>query len=300
MNEREVLDAFAALSQETRLRIFRLLLRSGSEGLAAGAIGEAVQASSSNLSFHLSHLERAGLVTSRREARSIIYSANFGNAARLSEFLRDDSVAEPDARVAGALIQTSGNGSPRNVLFLCSGNSARSIMAEAILRRDGGDRFGVFSAGSRPREAVDPLALEVLAAHGYPTTDLRPKDWLSFSKPGAPAIDIALTICDVTAGEPCPHWPGDPVSAHWGIVDPAAVETSPSERRAAFIRGFRLLQRRIAAFLELPLDRLDAIALSQELSAIGTMEGASIRAIVPFATGSRNLGKPSKKQAKAS
>jgi ArsR family transcriptional regulator, arsenate/arsenite/antimonite-responsive transcriptional repressor / arsenate reductase (thioredoxin) len=297
MKEREVLAAFAALSQETRLRIFRLLLRSGPQGLPAGAIGEAVQASSSNLSFHLAHLERASLIASRREARSIIYSANVERAALLGDFLREDSGA---VAATPAPAPSGDPGRSRNVLFLCSGNSARSIMAEAILRRDGGGRFGVFSAGSRPRETADPLALEVLSAHGYPTTGLRPKDWLSFAEPGAPDIEIALTICDVTAGEPCPHWPGDPVSAHWGISDPAAVETSMSERRAAFIRAFRLLQRRITAFLALPFDRLDAIALSQELSAIGTMEGASVKALVPFAPPSRTIRKPSGKQAKAS
>ncbi len=299
MTEDEVLDAFAALSQETRLRIFRLLLRSGSRGLAAGVIGEAVGASSSNLSFHLTHLEHAGLIASRREARSIIYSANFARASLLGDFLRDDcgSAATPLVPAPAAVSEP---GRIRNVLFLCSGNSARSIMAEAILRKDGGGRFHVFSAGSRPRAAVDPLALEVLSAHGYPTAELSPKDWLAFSAADAPVTDIALTICDVTAGEPCPHWPGDPVSAHWGISDPAGVETSPAERRAAFIKAFRLLQRRIAAFLALSLDRLDAIGLLEALSAIGTMEGASIKAIVPFAGAVRISTKSSKKQAKAS
>jgi ArsR family transcriptional regulator, arsenate/arsenite/antimonite-responsive transcriptional repressor / arsenate reductase (thioredoxin) len=299
MTEREVLDAFAALSQETRLRIFRLLLRSGSQGLPAGAIGEAVAASSSNLSFHLTHLERAGLIASRREARSIIYSANAARASRLGDFLREDFGSETAISVL-APAHPGEQSRSRNVLFLCSGNSARSIMAEAILRKDGGGRFTVFSAGSRPRAAVDPMALEVLTAHGYPTMDLAPKDWLVFSEPGAPPIDIALTICDVTAGEPCPHWPGNPVSAHWGISDPASVDTSQSERRAAFIRAFRLLQKRIAAFLALPFDQLDAIGLSERLSAIGTMEGASIKAILPFAAPSRSIKKPSTKQAKAS
>jgi ArsR family transcriptional regulator, arsenate/arsenite/antimonite-responsive transcriptional repressor / arsenate reductase (thioredoxin) len=299
MTENEVLQSFVALSQETRLRIFRLLMRSGANGLAAGVIGEAVGASSSNLSFHLTHLERAGLIASRRAARSIIYSANVERAVLLGDFLREDCGSEATVSVS-ATAHVSEPGRTRNVLFLCSGNSARSIMAEAILRKDGGGRFTVFSAGSRPRAAVDPLALEVLSAHGYSTADLRPKDWLVFSEPGAPVIDIALTICDATAGEPCPHWPGDPVSAHWGISDPAGVETSQSERRAAFIRACRLLQRRIAVFLALPLEQLDAIGLSERLSAIGTMEGASIKSIVPFAAPLRSIKKPSKKQAKAS
>ena len=299
MNEQEVLHAFAALSQETRLRIFRVLLRCGAQGLPAGEIGDLVDASSSNLSFHLSHLERAGLISGRREARSIIYSADVERAALLGDFLREDCGSQPHIRQA-AMALPEASGRARSVLFLCSGNSARSIMAEAILRRDGGGRFIVFSAGSRPRECVDPLALDVLSAHGYPTADLRPKDWITFSAPDAPVIDIALTICDTTAGEPCPHWPGDPVGAHWGIADPAAVATSPGERRAAFVRAFRLLQRRIAAFLALPLGQLDPIALAQELSVIGTMEGASVGAIAPFRKTSRKRAFPSRKQAEAS
>ncbi len=304
MNEREAVEALSALAQETRLRVFRLLVRAGRDGLPAGAIGEAVGASSSNLSFHLSQLEGAGLIARRREARSIIYSLREDVAGGLIAFLREDSGLGEGGSLPGqgeaqrgAALEAAGAGDPRNVLFLCSGNSARSIMAEAILRKDGGGRFRAFSAGSKPRGAVDPLALEVLAAHNYPVDGLVPKDWRVFAESSSPRIDVALTICDVTAGEQCPHWPGEPVSGHWGIADPAAVTELPGERRAAFIRAFRYLRRRIAAFLALPLDDLDPIALTQRLAEIGTMEGASIRAIAPLRPAARKIRDNAKRKA---
>lgn len=281
MIESQALDAFAALSQETRLRLFRLLLRVGDHGMPAGEIGEALGVSSSNLSFHLARLEAAGLIVSRRDSRSILYAAARENVARLVDFLVDDwapGLPEPSAAPSPAL---PAGGEARRVLLLCSGNSARSIMAEAILRRDGAGRFEAFSAGSSPRAAVDPLALGILTANGYPTDGLAPKDWRAFAAPDAPRVDIALTICDATLGEPCPHWQGDPVSAHWGVADPAAVTRSLAARREAFERAFRLLRRRIEAFLALPFDGLDRLALAERLAEIGAMEGASLKAIAP-------------------
>ncbi|TVR06926.1 MAG: MarR family transcriptional regulator [Salinarimonadaceae bacterium] len=282
MREAEALEALAALSQETRLRLFRLLLRVGDHGMPAGEIGDALGVSSSNLSFHLARLEAAGLIVSRRDARSILYVAARGHVARLVEFLVDDwSDAPGEATPLPVVAPAAGAGEPLRVLLLCSGNSARSIMAEAILRRDGAGRFEAFSAGSAPRAAVDPLALEILAEHGYPTQGLAPKDWRIFAGPDAPRVDIALTICDATLGEPCPHWQGDPVSAHWGVADPAAITRSVSARREAFERAFRVLRRRIEAFVALPFDRLDRFAAAEKLAEIGAMEGASLKAIAP-------------------
>lgn len=162
-----------------------------------------------------------------------------------------------------------------NVLFLCTGNTARSILAESVLRKVGTRRFQSFSAGSHPKGTVNPFALKVLAAHRYPTEGLRSKSWDEFAAPGAPVMDFVLTVCDAAAGEACPLWPGQPVTAHWGIEDPAAVEGTAIEKERAFEQAFRYLSRRIEAFASLPVSGLDAIKLRAELQRIGRMEGAT-------------------------
>ncbi len=160
-----------------------------------------------------------------------------------------------------------------NVLFICTGNSARSIMAEAILNQLGGGRFRAYSAGSQPAGAVNPMALELLARNRFTTADLRSKNWDEFSAPDAPRMDFVLTVCDKAAGEVCPVWPGQPMSAHWGVEDPVAVEGDEAHRRKAFSDAFMILNRRIAIFLSLPLDKLDRLSLQNELRRIGK-EGA--------------------------
>jgi len=156
-----------------------------------------------------------------------------------------------------------------NVLFLCTGNSARSILAESILRRDGAGRFNAFSAGSMPKGQVHPLALKVLKDSGYPADGFRSKSWDEFAGDGAPQMDFIFTVCDNAAGEVCPVWPGKPVSAHWGVPDPAAVEGSEEQQRKAFMDAALTLKRRIELFLSLPLQRLDAMSLQHELRVIG-------------------------------
>ncbi|MGP1352194.1 MAG: arsenate reductase ArsC [Parasphingopyxis sp.] len=162
---------------------------------------------------------------------------------------------------------------PRSVLFLCTGNSARSILAEALLNHKGGGRFRGLSAGSEPKGTPHPMALETLERHGLPTGGLRSKSWDEFAEPGAPQLDYIFTVCDNAAGEACPVWPGHPASAHWGIADPAAVEGDG--QRAAFEEALRLLEMRIDAFLALPHDNLDRDALTEQLAAIGKSEGAT-------------------------
>lgn len=162
-----------------------------------------------------------------------------------------------------------------NVLFLCTGNTARSILSEAILNKEGRGRFRGFSAGSQPKGTVNPVALRLLQRLDYPTRDLRSKSWQEFAKPGAPAMDFVFTVCDNAAGEACPIWPGKPMTAHWGIEDPAAVEGSEAEKEAAFIEAHRLLKNRIGAFINLPLKSIDAMALGPKLREIGRMEGAT-------------------------
>ena len=162
-----------------------------------------------------------------------------------------------------------------NVLFLCTGNSARSILAEAMLNKDGQGRFRAFSAGSQPKGQPHPLALQTLQETDYPTDGLRSKSWDEFAAPGAPQLDFVFTVCDNAAGEACPLWPGQPVTAHWGIEDPAAAEGSEIERKRAFVTAQRYLKNRIAAFVSLPLGSLDQVALSSRVREIGQLAGAT-------------------------
>ena len=162
-----------------------------------------------------------------------------------------------------------------NVLFLCTGNSARSILAESILRKVGAGRFKSFSAGSTPKGTVHPLALHTLESLGYPAHPFRSKNWLEFAAPDAPVMDFVFTVCDNAAGEACPVWPGQPMTAHWGIEDPAAVEGTELEKQAAFNAAFRYLKNRIEVFVSLPLKSIDKLSLGTKLREIGRSEGAS-------------------------
>ena len=156
-----------------------------------------------------------------------------------------------------------------NVLVLCTGNSARSIMGEGLINVMGKGRFKAYSAGSHPGGVVNPFAIEQLKTIGYPTETLRSKSWDEFSTPDAPVMDFVFTVCDKAAGETCPFWPGHPLTAHWGFEDPAAAQGSDDEKRAVFQTIFRQIMCRVRAFVSLPLDKLDAVATKQEIVAIG-------------------------------
>ena len=162
-----------------------------------------------------------------------------------------------------------------NVLFLCTGNSARSILAESILRKDGAGRFRSFSAGSTPKGTVHPLALGVLESMEYPIDGMRSKSWTEFAAADAPVMDFVFTVCDNAAGEACPIWPGQPMTAHWGIEDPAAAEGTELQRQAAFMTAFRYLRNRITAFVNLPLAGIDRLSLGTRLREIGRGDGAT-------------------------
>lgn len=159
-----------------------------------------------------------------------------------------------------------------NVLFLCSGNSARSIMAEVLLNHWGRGRFKAYSAGSHPRGEVHPLTLELLGRLGFPTEGLRSKSWDEFAKPGAPVMDFVFTVCDQTRSETCPVWPGQPIVAHWGVADPVLVEGDEITRMMAFREAFRTLERRIQLFCSLPLHQLDRLRIQREVEKIGTVQ----------------------------
>jgi arsenate reductase len=156
-----------------------------------------------------------------------------------------------------------------NVLFLCTGNSARSILAEAYLNSAGQGRFSAHSAGSHPAGRVNPYALELLEKNRLPTAGLRSKNWDEFARAGAPKLDLVFTVCDNAAGETCPVWPGQPITAHWGVADPAAVQGTDAEKRKAFLRAFTELSARINLLLALPLDKLDRLVLQKKLDDIG-------------------------------
>ena len=162
-----------------------------------------------------------------------------------------------------------------NVLFLCTGNSARSIIAEAILNRIGAGKFKAYSAGSQPKGQVNPHTLQLLKSLGYDTSDYWSKSWSVFALPTAPDLDFVFTVCDNAAGEACPVWPGQPMTAHWGIEDPAAVEGPEFRRRAAFEEALRFMRNRIGAFVNLPLASIDRLSLHSKLRGIGGMEGAT-------------------------
>lgn len=158
---------------------------------------------------------------------------------------------------------------PYNVLFLCTGNSARSILAEALINQRGQGHFRGFSAGSHPKGTVNPIALQLLEKMNLPTEGLRSKSWDEFAAAGAPPLDFVFTVCDNAAGEVCPYWPGQPMTAHWGVPDPAAVEGSDTEKWVAFRDAFRMLDNRIKVFTSLPIAAVDRVKLQQRLDAIG-------------------------------
>ncbi|RIA45363.1 arsenate reductase ArsC [Dichotomicrobium thermohalophilum] len=167
---------------------------------------------------------------------------------------------------------------PLNVLFLCTQNSARSVIAECILNRLGAGRFRAHSAGSRPRGEIHPFARDMLAELGYDVSGLRSKSWDEFAAPDAPNLDFVFTVCDSAAAEPCPIWPGQPITAHWGIPDPAAATGTDAERRLAFADAHRMLYQRISIFTNLPLDSLDKLSLQQRVDQIGrTARDASMQ-----------------------
>jgi len=168
-----------------------------------------------------------------------------------------------------------------NTLFLCTGNSARSIIAEAILNQLGAGRFQAYSAGSQPKGSVNPHTITLLQGLGYETSGFRSKSWSEFAGPGAPALDFVFTVCDNAAGEACPVWPGKPVTSHWGVPDPAEATGSDAEIAMAFKEAYRMLHQRISVFVSLPIRSLDQLTLQHRLKQIGRLPGATAKAVEP-------------------
>ncbi len=280
LSELSAIKALAALAQASRLRVFRAIVGAGPEGMQPGQMSQALGVPANTLSFHLKELHQADLIGVAREGRCLRYRANMPAMQSLMGFLTDhccqgqpcDGMPMPGNPFSPSnTCSTSGASSmsPRNVLFLCTGNSSRSIMAEAILNHLAPNRFVAFSAGSQAAGQVKPQALQCLERNHMSTAGLRSKSWDEFSGTGAPAMDFVITVCDHAAAEVCPVWPGQPLTAHWGVQEPAQAGQTDAQSAKAYWDAFMTLHRRIAILLSLPLDKLDRLGLQSELQRIG-------------------------------
>lgn len=284
MKTPEAVHLLSALAHDARLSVFRLLI--GRPGLSAGDLARALEMPPSSLSFHLKDLRMAGLVESRRDGRQVIYTANFEALTALIAFLAEDCcVGQPELCLPAnrpgdteTATMTGANDKVFNVLFLCTGNSARSIMAEAMLKREGLGKFRAFSAGSRPRGMIDPIARQFLERANYPVDGLSSKSWDTFTGPDAPTMDFVFTVCDDAAGEACPVWPGQPMTAHWGVPDPVAFQGSDQDRHLFYSDVYRMLYNRVSIFTHLPIRSLDRLSLQKRLDEIGQATVATTHA----------------------
>ncbi len=250
-----------------------MLVKAGLEGLAAGVLSERLGLVPANLSFHLNQLRHAGLVWSRREGRSIIYAANFDAMNDFIAYLTENC-SEEQAQALSAVGRRPGSAVDHelNVLFLCTRNSARSIMAECALNRWGKGKFRGFSAGSHPSKNVHPMARQVLAKLRYETGGLRSKSWNEFARRGSPKLDFVFTLCDRAAAEVCPIWPGQPICAHWGVPDPVTFAGTGDARLRFFLRVYREIEHRIKIFTSLPLDTLERFTVERRMKEIGQLK----------------------------
>ena len=284
MDSNHALAAFAALGQQTRLDAFRHLVRAGPEGSTVGEIAAALDVRDNTMSVALSVLAQAGLVNSHREGRSNRYVANMTGVRGLIDYLTLDCCGgQPElcGPLSGLQALTGELSMPetKNVLFLCNGNSARSLIAEAILNREGKGLFRAYSAGAHPRNGPHPYTLDLLKRLSHDVSGIRSKDWNEFATPEAPRMDFVFTICDKAAAETCPVWPGQPMSAHWGVPDPVEAQGNEAERRLAFSESYRMLYNRISIFVNLPMASLDKLSLQRRLDEIGTITDLEFSAV---------------------
>lgn len=272
MEQDSAAHAFATLGHPGRLAVFRLLIRFAPRGARPTEIAEALGLRPNTLSHHLSDLVQAGLARVERQGRALLYSANLDTTEGLLGYLAlDVGRARPDllAVLGHPLPETLTMGDKIwNVLFICSGNSARSLFAEALLRDLGRGRFNALSAGTQPGGGPNPFALDVLARNGHDTAGLRSKSIAEFQSPDAPVMDFVFTVCDTAAAEECPPWPGQPITGHWGLPDPVKATGTDAERALVFAQTYGALRRRISAFAELPFDSLDRLSLQSRVDAI--------------------------------
>lgn len=265
--------AFATLGHPGRLAVFRLLMRFAPQGVRPTEIAEALGLKQNTLSHHLADLTASGLVKVIRSGRSLRYSVDLDVTENLIGYLAlDVGRARPDLlspllaahKEVIAMIDTD-----FDVLFICSGNSARSIFAEVLLRDLGKGKFQAFSAGTHPNTKLNPFALEVLQHNGHDVSGLRSKHISEFQQPNAPVMDFVFTVCDTAAAEECPPWPGQPITGHWGFPDPVKATGTDAEKALVFAQTYAGLRRRIAAFIELPFESLNRMSLQSRVDSIG-------------------------------
>lgn len=268
--EIEVADQLATLGHPQRLAVFRLLMRRYPDHVPAGELATALEVKASTMSTYLAALQRAGLVDQERVGTSILYAIHIANVQQMFGYLHADCCrGRPEICLPLSSGSTPMTDRKFNVLFICVGNSARSIFAESILRKTAGDRFNAFSAGIRPRSELNPFALQVLKDKGHDISVLRSKNVSEFSGPGAPELDFVFTVCNPSANEDCPAWEGQPVSGHWGMPDPVKVEGTHAQKALAFQQAYGALKHRIEAFTALPVGSLDRIAIQSAVDDIG-------------------------------
>lgn len=278
--ETSISSRLTALGHPNRLELFRLLMRRYPDRVPAGELASALGFKPSTLSAYLAALMQVGLVIQSREGTSLRYTLDMAELRRTVDYLLLDcchgrpEICDLGVSPAGETPRSAA-GARYHVLFLCTGNSARSIFAEALLRAEAGDRFEAFSAGTRPRTGINPVAAEILRRNGHDIAPLRAKHLSEFQEPGAPAFDFVFTVCDEAANERCPAWPGQPITAHWGMPDPVKAEGTPAEQSLAFHHTYRALQKRIEAFAALPLAALDRLSLQRAIDGIREEETAS-------------------------
>ncbi len=265
--------AFATLGHPGRLAVFRLIMRFAPRGVRPTEIAEALALKPNTLSHHLSDLAASGLVAVERQGRSLFYSVNLDTTEDLIGYLAlDVGRARPD--LLAALLTTRKDAPAMrdtnfDVLFICSGNSARSIFAEALLRDLGKGKFQAFSAGIRPNSELNPFALEVLRRNGHDVASLRSKHVSEFQSPASPVMDFVFTVCDAAAAEECPPWPGQPITGHWGLPDPVKAQGTDAEKALVFAQTYGALRRRVSAFVELPFASLSRLSLQSRVDQIG-------------------------------
>ncbi|MBM7067429.1 helix-turn-helix domain-containing protein [Actibacterium sp. 188UL27-1] len=275
--ETQIITQMSTLGHPQRMAIYRLLMRRYPDHVPAGEIARALDLKANTASTYLSALGAAHLIESKRTGTSIGYRANLSATRSMLGYLANDCCrGRPD--LCAFALRTAPGGPPKmtcdkfNVLFICTGNSARSILAEAILRHVAGDRFNAFSAGTQPTSTPNTHALEMLRQKGLDTGPLRSKNIDAFRAEGAPALHFVFTVCNQAANEECPSWPGHPVSAHWGMPDPGKVDRNDAERAYAFQSAYGTLVNRIVAFTSLPVSTLERSALQHALDDIGTQQ----------------------------